>query len=333
MKLQHYLIAMSMSFLCTCFGQPPECNDAVHSGEGTFYGGVAGSSGGNCSLPVADNDFAHCALNNQDYDTSAACGACLEVSGKKGKTIVRVVDRCPECKPGDVDLTEQAFTQIADPIDGRILISWKFVPCPLAPGQDIKVNFKSGSSKYWTAIQFRDIKHAIAKMEYQKNGQWINVKRKIFNFFIEPAGISSPMQLRITSVLGETLVLDNIAINTGTDTNTGKQFSTPEGCEGDGGTPTTSSMSNDDALLNPVEIENFTKGGQNASLFAWPNPTSGRVTIESSSSEDFRQWKLYTLSGLKLTEGSGTSVDLSSYASGMYILQTATGTTTKIRKQ
>lgn len=206
------------------------CNDAEHSGEGTFYGGVAGGAGGNCGIPVAANDFDHCALNNQDYNTSQACGACLEVKSASGKkVVVKVVDRCPECAPGDVDLTQQAFAKIADPIDGRIPITWRFVPCPLN-NSTIKVNFKSGSTQFWTAIQLRNIRHAVTKLEYKKGDQWVDIARENFNFFIATEGITPPMTLRATSVLDEQLVFENININTASDYDTQKQFTTPQNC-------------------------------------------------------------------------------------------------------
>ncbi len=260
------MLHKTLFFLIFLFTQAlafSQCNDDVKSGEGTFYGGIAGSSGGNCSLPVAANDFMHCALNNTDYQNSNACGACLEVTGSLGKTIVKVVDRCPECKPGDVDLTQQAFSKIANPIDGRVPITWKFVPCPLTGGQTIKVNFKSGSSKYWTAIQFRDLKHAVTKMEYYKNNTWIDVNRVLFNFFIEPQGINTPMKLRITSILGEQLILDNIQIDTNTDFDTGLQFKTPQECQGDEGSTTPPDNSfKPHEIPGRIEAEDFDKGGQ-----------------------------------------------------------------------
>ncbi|WP_188112135.1 expansin EXLX1 family cellulose-binding protein [Aquimarina sp. RZ0] len=206
-----------------------QCNDGIKNGEATFYGGVSGSSGGNCSLPVAIDDFMHAALNTVDYDGSNACGACLEVTGSSGSAIVKVVDRCPECKEGDVNLSQEAFAMIANPIDGIVPISWKYVPCPLS-NNTIKINFKTGSSIYWTAIQFRDIKRGMSKMEYLKNGSWVNVNRELYNFFIEPTGIESPMSLRITSDIGEQLVINDVPINVDQDFDTGVQFSTPADC-------------------------------------------------------------------------------------------------------
>ncbi|WP_240491694.1 expansin EXLX1 family cellulose-binding protein [Flavivirga aquatica] len=205
-----------------------ECNDEIHLGEGTFYGGVSGSSGGNCGLPVAADDFLNCALNTFDYDGSQACGACIEVTSSINKSVIlKVVDRCPECDEGDVDIHQDAFKLIEDPIKGRIPISWKFVPCPLKNNdKSILINFKSGSSQYWTAIQFRNIKYAIKKLEYkQASGNWKTIDRVLFNFFIEPSGIASPMNLRATSVLGEELVFTNVSINLNEDIQTNQQFS------------------------------------------------------------------------------------------------------------
>lgn len=80
------LVLLLLTSLAVIHAQ--NCNNAQHTGEGTFYGGVAGSAGGNCGIPVAANDFDHCALNNQDYNTSQACGACIEVTSKSGKSVV-----------------------------------------------------------------------------------------------------------------------------------------------------------------------------------------------------------------------------------------------------
>lgn len=115
--------------------------------------------------------------------------------GKPGKSgIIKAVDRCPECAPGNINLARQAFTKVENPTTGRIPITWRFVPCPLNKST-VKVNFKSGSTKFRAAIQLRNIRHVVTKLAYKKNGQWVNIPRVNFNFFIEPAGINSPMTL------------------------------------------------------------------------------------------------------------------------------------------
>ncbi|ORX81624.1 hypothetical protein K493DRAFT_241612 [Basidiobolus meristosporus CBS 931.73] len=55
---------------------------------------------------------------------SPACGVCLNVYGPKGTVQVIVVDVCPRCKEGDIDISPAAFNQIADQRDGRVPITW-----------------------------------------------------------------------------------------------------------------------------------------------------------------------------------------------------------------
>src|SRR5688500_4208084 len=95
----------------------------TYHGEGTFYGATGV---GNCSYDAtADTGIA--ALNHTDYGNSAMCGAYLRVVGPLGEVTVKIVDRCPECAPGDVDLSQAAFARIANPAAGRVPISWRLV--------------------------------------------------------------------------------------------------------------------------------------------------------------------------------------------------------------
>ncbi|KAJ7135108.1 hypothetical protein C8R46DRAFT_1235207 [Mycena filopes] len=44
-----------------------------------------------------------------------------------GKSVqVQIVDRCPECKEGDIDMTKTAFSALADWHEGRVTVTWKF---------------------------------------------------------------------------------------------------------------------------------------------------------------------------------------------------------------
>ncbi|KAJ7140383.1 hypothetical protein C8R46DRAFT_1046899 [Mycena filopes] len=44
-----------------------------------------------------------------------------------GKSVqVQIVDRCPECKKGDIDMTKTAFSALADWHEGRVKVTWKF---------------------------------------------------------------------------------------------------------------------------------------------------------------------------------------------------------------
>jgi hypothetical protein len=76
------------------------------------------------------------------------------VTGPKGVVTVRIVDLCPECKAGHLDLSREAFAQIADLTQGRVPITWQVVSPALAG--PIAYHFKDGSNQWWTArLNFR----------------------------------------------------------------------------------------------------------------------------------------------------------------------------------
>ncbi|MBS2014794.1 MAG: hypothetical protein JST00_18035 [Deltaproteobacteria bacterium] len=95
------------------------------SGEATYYDA---DGTGACGFPKS-SDFMVAAMNGAQYSKSI-CGKCVEVTGPLGKVTVRVVDLCPGCKRGDLDLSQTAFQKIAKLSAGRVPITWHYVACP-----------------------------------------------------------------------------------------------------------------------------------------------------------------------------------------------------------
>lgn len=171
-----------------------------HTGDGTFY---AADGSGNCSFDPT-GDLMVGAMNHVDYAASAACGACVHIKGPSGEVTVRIVDQCPECKQGDIDLSPQAFSKFADQSLGRVKIDWQYVPCDVMG--PIVYHFKEGSNQWWTAVQIRNSRFAIAKFEFQKNGQYVSVNRLDYNYFVADAGMGpGPYAFRVTDVEGNVL--------------------------------------------------------------------------------------------------------------------------------
>lgn len=87
------------------------------TGQATFYDANSGQ-GGACSLnnplPKGTTTMV-AAMNAPQYGGSSVCGACVHVSGSKGAVMVRIVDLCPECPSGNLDLSKEAFAVIDDP--------------------------------------------------------------------------------------------------------------------------------------------------------------------------------------------------------------------------
>lgn len=190
------------------------CSDEpIHQGEGTWYV-VDQTSVVNCSYSLQGVTPLYIgAMNHVEYDSSAACGACAEVLGPDGKVTIRIVDRCPECAVGDIDLSREAFQQIAELDDGRIPISWKYIPCPLA-SKKIGLSFKDGSSQWWMGVQAIDHVNRIVRIEGKNNGgSFQNLERQNYNYFLAPTGLGpAPLQFRITDVYGEQVVVTSANI-------------------------------------------------------------------------------------------------------------------------
>jgi expansin (peptidoglycan-binding protein) len=69
-------------------------------------------------------------------------------------------------------------------------------------------HFKDGSSKYWTAIQVRNHRLPIAKLEYQKDGTFVEMKRESYNYFVESEGVGdlpNGLVLRVTAADGQSV--------------------------------------------------------------------------------------------------------------------------------
>ena len=194
------------------FSGPPSDLGSVRSGIATFYDA---NGTGNCSFDASPKDLMVVAVNKQRYwEGSALCGACLNVTGPKGSAVVRVVDSCPVDTPevdcgdsgADLDLSKEAFEKIGTPKNGRETVSFQLVPCEVQG--NMQYRFKEGSSQYWTAIQLRNHRLPVAKLEYKKNGTWTDMPRADYNYFIDPKGVGPQPQglsLRITSRDGKVL--------------------------------------------------------------------------------------------------------------------------------
>jgi expansin (peptidoglycan-binding protein) len=176
----------------------------TREGEATYYDFADGS--GNCGFPATPADLMVAAMNQTDYAGSAACGTCVRVAGPDGSVDVRIVDRCPECPAGDIDLSPDAFALIAPIESGRVAISWQYIACSVAG--PVIYHFKDGSNPWWTAVQMRNHRHAIASFEFRgADGTWAEVPRVDYNYFVKDDGMGEqPLAFRVTDVLGQQLV-------------------------------------------------------------------------------------------------------------------------------
>ncbi|HEX7301838.1 expansin EXLX1 family cellulose-binding protein [Lentzea sp.] len=188
------------------------------SGIATFYDS---DGGGACSYTPGPDPLTT-AINAPDFEGSAACGAHLLVrSGGKSVT-VRVTNLCPECRSGHLDLSAQAFAQLAPPVKGEIPITWTLVsPQTQKP---VAIRYKSGSSQYWCGIQAIDHRNTVARLEVRAGGQWRQLKRADYNYFLSETGAGCGGALAITDVYGERLEVPALPVRPDAVQTTNVQF-------------------------------------------------------------------------------------------------------------
>jgi expansin (peptidoglycan-binding protein) len=191
----------------------PACRDdnELHRGEASFYGG---DGSGACSFePGPDRLIA--AIGRVDSPSALLCGACLHVIGPDGDVVIRVVDGCPGCDPGDLDLSREAFARIARPEVGRVPITWHHVPCPVTG--PMRFRFKDRSNASWTGVQVRNHRYAIAGFEVRgRDGTFHPVPRAAYNYFVDRTGMGAgPYQFRITDARGQVVEETSIPLTEG----------------------------------------------------------------------------------------------------------------------
>lgn len=176
----------------------------IHQGIATYYDATGA---GACSFDPSPNDLMVAAMNADEYDNAAVCGEYLKVTGPKGVITIRIVDLCPECKAGHLDLSQEAFASIADLPQGIVPITWQLISPDLKG--PIAYHFKDGSNQWWTAVQIRNHRNPIAKFEYRDaNGQWAAVPRVSYNYFVQtqPGMGLGPYTFRVTDFYGNVLM-------------------------------------------------------------------------------------------------------------------------------
>lgn len=205
---------LTLSSNAKASGTPGTVEGEIHYGYATYYGG--GYEGGCCLLDPIPKDYFVTAINIFDYDTARMSGAYLEVTGPLGKINVLVTDLLPEGQKGDLDLNIDAFPHVANPIDGKVPISWRIIP--LDTDGPVQYKYKEGSSQYWIGVQVRNHRYPIEKLEYMdKDGKFIELPRKNYNYFESSDMGPGPFTFRVTDIYGHEFIDKDIPF-TGSET-------------------------------------------------------------------------------------------------------------------
>ncbi|MFD0273637.1 expansin EXLX1 family cellulose-binding protein [Kitasatospora sp. NPDC127111] len=183
---------------------------ASYQGVATSYDAADGN--GACSFGPS-GDLMIAAMNHTDYESSRACGASVLVRAANGASItVRIVNECPlPCAPGQLDLSHEAFSKLAELSVGRLPVTWTLLSPGTAP-DTMSIRYKTGSSQWWCGIQVIGHRNPVAALEVRTAGGWRQLSRTDYNYFLSPDGSGCGGTIRVTDLYGEQLTVDGIAV-------------------------------------------------------------------------------------------------------------------------
>jgi expansin (peptidoglycan-binding protein) len=217
----------------------------TYQGRATFYDAANPTGGkGNSGFDVVSGDALAgiTAINNVQWNGSEASGAFLEVSGPKQREgaapiIVEVSDQLYERADG-LDLSAEAFFEVADPVDGVVDIEYKLAspddsfvtPYGYSIGQGIVVEGIPESNPYYGAVRLNNHRNPVESVDLlEDDGSLVPLERGADNRFVLDTGsaISGAQDLVVTDIFGQQVTLNDIDIASGSsaDIVTGEQFS------------------------------------------------------------------------------------------------------------
>ena len=181
-----------------------------------FGRGDGTAATGSCSYPPVRNIMA-VAISAKQYGRADWCGACAEIVGRSGqRVLVQIVDQCAGCERGSIDLpagrdSPYSMLDVPNPpgcpaSQFRQPVAWKIVPCETRGG--IVVTYPPGFNNCGPALQIRNHRLPIVKLEDQIDGQWATVQRQPHNwYYLRSPGTCKPFDitLRITAIDGSTI--------------------------------------------------------------------------------------------------------------------------------
>ncbi|RLN95857.1 hypothetical protein BBJ28_00008385 [Nothophytophthora sp. Chile5] len=250
--------------------------DEYFTGDGTAYT-LGDTSAGNCNfmsaLGFASTNYA--ALNDKQWDGLQNCGRCAEVSCADDRCtdqttteVVQLLDRCPECAYGDLDLSPTVFSSLTGSDPARYTIKWKFVDCPLTG--NVNYCLKGGSNNFWTAVQPTNVATGVSSL--QINGQDTTMVDSAYYYLLDGASQTqtdlTSMTITLTDVNGNSIE-DTVSLTAGSCTEGSHQFPSSGGSSPSSQTYTTSAPT----TAAPITSAPTTSAPTTAAPTSTPTPT------------------------------------------------------------
>ncbi|KAI1391869.1 RlpA-like double-psi beta-barrel-protein domain-containing protein-containing protein [Hypoxylon trugodes] len=123
LSLTSIIVALSVALSHAAPLDPRQTGTQTYNGDITYYEPGLGS----CGETSTDSDAVVALSPSEFSQIPQACGKSIKITGPDNKTVdAKVVDKCPACASGSIDVSSTVFQQLAPLSDGRIKISWTF---------------------------------------------------------------------------------------------------------------------------------------------------------------------------------------------------------------
>jgi expansin (peptidoglycan-binding protein) len=183
---------------------------AVVHGQATHYGSA--STGGNCMFPTIPASRFTVAAGPDLYAAGAACGGYVSIMGPHRTILAKIDNKCPECGPGHLDLSDEAFAALAPLGKGLIPITYRLVTNPPVAG-GLTFVVKSGSSRYWLGLLVDNAGNRLRSVEIQAGSRWQALSRSDYGYWLANGGAGTgPFTVRVTDVAGHRAVARNVRL-------------------------------------------------------------------------------------------------------------------------
>ncbi|MEL6930892.1 MAG: expansin EXLX1 family cellulose-binding protein [Cyanobacteria bacterium J06600_6] len=217
----------------------------TYQGRATFYdaanpAGGKGNSG--YDVPSGSALAGVTAINNVQWNGSEASGGFLRVTGPKQREgaapiVVQISDQLVERADG-LDLSAEAFANVAEPIDGIVNIEYELIgpsdsfqtPYGYSIGQGIVVEGIPESNPYYAALRLNNHRYPVESVDLlTEGGGKVALSRGSDNRFTLDTGsaLFGAQDLVVTDIFGQQVTLNDINItgSSSADIITGQQFS------------------------------------------------------------------------------------------------------------
>ena len=189
----------------------------AYTGEITSYGAM--NTNQFCGFIDSSwnyNNLMTAAINGKQIDNSLSCGLCAAVTYNNKTEIVLIDNMCPECKHGDLDLSQQAWEKLTGNRNfGREKASWEFVTCDRFLKDEKNIILRPYSINYWwLSINPSNLLCGMEKMFISfKDENWIEMERKNEKmnglYFIYHNQVIPPFKFKLINLYGEEIITEN----------------------------------------------------------------------------------------------------------------------------